>query len=212
MGDLNYRIDNNSEFIKKCLSNNNSQDLLEFDQLTLESKSNRLSLNGFEEAEIKFNPTYRYKEGTNDYDDKERVPGWTDRILYKIKNKQIVNKGYGDLKLTLSDHKPVYGLFDITMIKKPLDKFDKVETIGFIKKINSMNNLNNINKKHETVSEYSKEIIKDDINDDVKNESKSNEFNIDKEIELKSNIKSELIDDQDKGDDQDKENDQDQDI
>lgn len=114
MGDFNYRIENKYEFILKCLSENNLPGLFEFDQLTLEAKNKRLVLNGFEEGEIKFPPTYKYKNGTNEYDDKERTPGWTDRILYKSKNKYLQKKSYNDLKLTLSDHKPVYAEFEVS--------------------------------------------------------------------------------------------------
>ena len=122
MGDLNYRIEKKSEFIQKCLSENRLKELLEHDQLKLESNSKRLSINGFEEAEITFHPTYKYIDGTDNYDSKECVQGWTDRILYKHKKNKLlsfVNKGYSDIKkLSLSDHKPVFGIFEADLIIK----------------------------------------------------------------------------------------------
>ena len=45
-----------------------------------------LAFNGFQEAAIHFPPTFKFDPGTNDYDSssKQRVPSYTDRILYKV--------------------------------------------------------------------------------------------------------------------------------
>ena len=65
-----------------------------------------------EEGEIKFPPTYKYKKNTNFYNISKRVPSWTDRILYK-NNENITSLYYDRVNLTLSDHKPIVGFFEI---------------------------------------------------------------------------------------------------
>ena len=64
------------------------------------------------EGEINFPPTYKYKKNTNSYNIEKRVPSWTDRILYK-NNKNIRILLYDRVNLNLSDHKPIFGLFEI---------------------------------------------------------------------------------------------------
>ena len=64
----------------------------------------------FQEADrIKFGPTYKFNMGTNDYDiAKNRVPSWTDRILYKVKShrNEVNCLEYNSvLELDTSDHK-----------------------------------------------------------------------------------------------------------
>ena len=59
-------------------------------------------------------PTYKYKENSNEYD-YSRIPGWTDRILYKSKKYyDIMLCEYSSINnINLSDHKPVYAIFKI---------------------------------------------------------------------------------------------------
>jgi hypothetical protein len=68
-------------------------------------------------------PTYKFvkKSHLNEYDDK-RIPAWCDRILYEEKIKNIIKPyKYKDIDVNLSDHKPVYGIYQIR-IKKISDK------------------------------------------------------------------------------------------
>ena len=53
-----------------------------------------------------------YKKNTNFYNISKRVPSWTDRILYK-NNENITSLYYDRVNLTLSDHKPIVGFFEI---------------------------------------------------------------------------------------------------
>lgn len=70
---------------------------------------------------IKFAPTYKYDPGTNIYDtryvfisliminllsEKNRVPSWTDRIMYSCN--RFVGENYGRVEVDASDHKPVF--------------------------------------------------------------------------------------------------------
>ena len=80
-------------------------------------------LNGFKsslttynviENEINFLPTYKYMKGNNYYDLDKRLPGWTDRILYK-NNESVKCIKYDKINIKISDHRPVFGLFEINI-------------------------------------------------------------------------------------------------
>ncbi|CAL4188586.1 unnamed protein product, partial [Meganyctiphanes norvegica] len=68
----------------------------------------------FEEGRIIFPPTFKYDPGTDHYDSssKQRVPSFTDRILYRCSRGGINCIRYDSLPLfRTSDHKPVWGVF-----------------------------------------------------------------------------------------------------
>ncbi|CEM02410.1 unnamed protein product [Vitrella brassicaformis CCMP3155] len=79
-----------------------------------------------DEVPIEFPPTYKFDEGTDHYDTskKERVPAWTDRILWKKCDRpdQIIPCAYDSVKgVRLSDHRPVYAQFLVAVdIEPPL--------------------------------------------------------------------------------------------
>ena len=60
------------------------QKLKNFDQLNF-LRSEGLVFSGYVEDPIRFVPTYKYDPGSNNFDtsSKQRVPSYTDRILYK---------------------------------------------------------------------------------------------------------------------------------
>jgi hypothetical protein len=84
MGDFNYRIEHSLDYIKSQLSNCEIDNLIEYDQMLREIKSGDLKFNGFNEGKISFPPTYKINPDTGEYIAKEgeKMPGWTDRILY----------------------------------------------------------------------------------------------------------------------------------
>lgn len=57
--------------------------LLRFDQLNQQRRFGKV-LQGFQEGNIRFPPTYKYDKGADRFDtsEKRRCPAWTDRILY----------------------------------------------------------------------------------------------------------------------------------
>lgn len=81
---------------------------------------------GYQEGDITFLPTYKYDNGTDVYDtryetcviilfnwpdnlgfmhsEKQRIPGWTDRILFK--GTQLKQLQYSRAELHTSDHRP----------------------------------------------------------------------------------------------------------
>ena len=74
-------------------------------------------------------PTYKFKEKNNEYD-YERVPGWTDRILFKSKKMyDIMLCEYNSIEnILLSDHKPVFAIFKINFKNK--ENYEKVIEIN----------------------------------------------------------------------------------
>ncbi|RUP11735.1 LOW QUALITY PROTEIN: Endonuclease/exonuclease/phosphatase [Jimgerdemannia flammicorona] len=132
MGDLNYRIGLPAPEIKSLLEIEDLDSLLGFDQLGIEKDAKR-TFHDFEEGPITFPPTYKYDEGTNDWDssEKKRPPAWTDRIMWRKSNQlngaddsnndSIKLRSYTScMEMMMSDHKPVTALFDIkirTMLK-----------------------------------------------------------------------------------------------
>ncbi|ODV86840.1 hypothetical protein CANARDRAFT_174879 [[Candida] arabinofermentans NRRL YB-2248] len=148
LGDFNFRINISNEVIRPMLEQdyhfnyekpsaealNNMIDqsnplnlipkldlskLFESDQLN-QQMANGESFPFFDEMEIKFNPTYKFDKGTDNYDtsEKMRVPAWTDRILSLSRSKkmQLTQLEYDSVpEIKFSDHKPVYGIFQAKM-------------------------------------------------------------------------------------------------
>ena len=89
---------------------------LRCDELKLLLQSHPI-LQRFEEAELTFAPTYKYDKNSADYDSssKLRKPAWTDRILFrKVDDDSLrLRKYFAHQSLTLSDHRPVFGLFNL---------------------------------------------------------------------------------------------------
>ena len=71
----------------------------------------------YSEARITFLPTYKYNNGTDQYDtsEKARIPAWCDRVLRKGTNLRQIN--YTTAPLRFSDHRPVYATFQCTINK-----------------------------------------------------------------------------------------------
>ena len=119
MGDLNYRL-NTEKFNIETIKQNYKEYLI-FDQLIFERNNNRLKVDYFLEGEINFLPTFKYKNGTDEFDNskKDNNPAWTDRILF-LKKSTIKNvfdvslKKYDSMQnIIMSDHKPVYAYFEL---------------------------------------------------------------------------------------------------
>ncbi|GMS89360.1 hypothetical protein PENTCL1PPCAC_11535, partial [Pristionchus entomophagus] len=118
-GDLNFRIEGEQDEVKKKIDQGNLENLLERDQLLKYRNQGRV-FTDYEEASIKFAPTYRFVMGSTDYDLK-RTPSWCDRILYKgTANSRVVAKNYSRMDRVLaSDHLPVQGIYNIPLADLP---------------------------------------------------------------------------------------------
>lgn len=127
-GDLNYRIDLPNGQCRNLIEHGAFDELVKKDQLKLEMRDKGAFLE-FNEGAVKFYPTYKFDKGTSNYDlsEKQRVPSWTDRVLYlslKKKRNDLKQLNYNSvMDMYLSDHKPVYSTFEV-----------KVEFVDKIKK------------------------------------------------------------------------------
>ncbi|TGZ55264.1 hypothetical protein CRM22_010443 [Opisthorchis felineus] len=84
MGDLNFRLDGlDKPTVEKLIDQKRFSKLISHDQLS-RSRRKKLIFIDFLEGDIDFPPTFKFDKGTDQYDSssKQRIPAWTDRILY----------------------------------------------------------------------------------------------------------------------------------
>ena len=118
-GDLNFRLtgDDSAWDVRGMVEQGKLEELFDKDQLLLVRETGN-AFNLMQEEKPKFAPTFKFVEGSSDYDLKRR-PAWCDRILHRVQADK-----YSGIKLsiqqlsyrshpsyTLSDHKPVSAEF-----------------------------------------------------------------------------------------------------
>ncbi|KAF4555326.1 SacI-like domain-containing protein 2 [Elsinoe fawcettii] len=110
LGDFNYRIGMNNDRTRQLIKIGDLETLYENDQLHLQMMHGK-TFPHYSEARIMFPPTYKFNNGTDEYDtsEKARIPAWCDRILSKGDNLRQLD--YDDAPLRFSDHRPVYATF-----------------------------------------------------------------------------------------------------
>ncbi|KAI8906958.1 Endonuclease/exonuclease/phosphatase [Gorgonomyces haynaldii] len=126
-GDLNYRVLGPRGMVDRLLDQGKMDVLFQLDELNIEMQRGSVFQN-FQEAPIHFRPTYKYDIGTNTFDTshKQRVPSWTDRILYTQPKHSILRNPfqkkttvqcelYKSCDILHSDHRPVYGIYSIDL-------------------------------------------------------------------------------------------------
>lgn len=131
-GDLNYRIDTiPRNTIIQHINNNDLAKLLERDQLNVSRR--RIAgfrLAPFTELPITFPPTYKYDVGSDRYDssEKKRSPAWCDRLLCRSSSGRVKQLEYTRHEgVFYSDHRPVSGVFRITI--KKVDESKRRQTL-----------------------------------------------------------------------------------
>lgn len=130
-GDLNFRLDLDNNSVRRMIENKSLDTLIVYDQF-IKTRNVNLTLNCLDEGNLSFNPTYKYNFGTNEYDSKaKRIPSWCDRIFYK-KSKLIKLLCYGRSEYLYSDHKPVFGLYEVTVLKE--NKEEKNKMIQYLRR------------------------------------------------------------------------------
>ena len=134
MGDLNYRIGLPRAEADVLLAEDDYGPLHAADELHTQRKGARAAFLGFTEGPVHFRPTYKFDKKADTYDssEKQRVPSWTDRILFKANNlspaleaeQPLQEAGKGGIALLrydsvtsdavkVSDHRPVVAAFDV---------------------------------------------------------------------------------------------------
>ncbi|KAG3018110.1 hypothetical protein PC128_g11245 [Phytophthora cactorum] len=116
-GDLNYRINGTRRMVDTLLLRNQYEVLYANDQLQREMKAGNVFPH-FREGQPNFRPTYKFDKRSDVYDSsaKQRIPSWTDRVLY------LSNEKLHDIELLsyrsqtnfrTSDHRPVCATFQV---------------------------------------------------------------------------------------------------
>ncbi|XP_006640692.1 phosphatidylinositol polyphosphate 5-phosphatase type IV [Lepisosteus oculatus] len=118
-GDFNFRLNEDRTGVESILKQDLGSDmsrLLQYDQLSKEMKDGSI-FKGFEEAPIQFLPTYKFDIGCDTYDStaKQRTPSYTDRVLYRSRQKDDIKvmKYACCPTIKTSDHRPVYAVFQV---------------------------------------------------------------------------------------------------
>jgi len=131
-GDLNYRIDAMPRnIVVKHVESNELSKLLDRDQLNISRKRVAgFRLAPFTELPITFPPTYKYDVGSDKYDssEKKRSPAWCDRLLFRSPAGRVKQLEYRRHEgVYYSDHRPVSGVFKITV--KKVDEGKRKQTL-----------------------------------------------------------------------------------
>ncbi len=125
LGDFNYRVDLNRESALKMIIDQEFEKIFDNDQLRKELEIKNQLFDNLSEGRVTFSPTYKFLPGTQQYDSSERVPSWTDRILFRAQKNLLTQCKYSCINETyLSDHKPVYSIFKIQLDDKKIDESD----------------------------------------------------------------------------------------
>ncbi|KAF8318208.1 DNase I-like protein [Clavulina sp. PMI_390] len=116
-GDLNYRIDQRRDIVLSSIQAGDLEFLLQHDQLNKEMRLNpSFRLRAFTESPIRFIPTYKYDRRSNEFDssEKNRIPAWCDRILYRCRDLDRVRPlHYQRYEANISDHRPISAGFEV---------------------------------------------------------------------------------------------------
>ena len=129
MGDLNYRIDEDEEIVRKKIEDGTCYELVPTkDQLAKQRANGIPIVSEFHESEIKFMPTFKFHPNTDNYHSL-RIPAYCDRILYRTKQFDYVKCWeYTSIpEVQQSDHKPVRGVFSFY----PKNMRQKEKDIGY---------------------------------------------------------------------------------
>ena len=144
-GDVNFRIEQSYNEVIQRLANGDLEYLRRYDQfLNIREENDKYKM--ICEGMINFWPTYKYEKLTDSFaksGNKIRIPSWCDRILFKASSKIRVLE-YNSINFKLSDHRPVYGLYELDCIEiMDNEKEIIIEEMKLIKESMDINIVNN---------------------------------------------------------------------
>ncbi|KAM7447204.1 inositol polyphosphate 5-phosphatase [Porites harrisoni] len=124
LGDFNFRVTLERSKVDQMLEKYKNQknpeykDLLKKDQL-LDLMGQGKVFVGFSEPPIRFLPSYKHDIQSDTYDSssKNRVPSWTDRVLYRSNDESSIEPlMYSScVSVKTSDHRPVFGIYQVKL-------------------------------------------------------------------------------------------------
>ncbi|KDN51231.1 hypothetical protein RSAG8_00860, partial [Rhizoctonia solani AG-8 WAC10335] len=127
LADTNYRINLDNSEVRYLAANDQLGVLYDADQLKLAMEA-QVAFMGYDEGPILFRPTYRYDLNSDEYDtsEKQRIPAWTDRVLYRGTGLDLAV--YNRAELKQSDHRPIYAIFHATVRVIDVAKKDALQS------------------------------------------------------------------------------------
>lgn len=118
LGDLNYRLNADKaggiDSILTAIIRKRFSSLWPFDQLRLAMRENKVFPGAYKEGSLEFAPTYKFERFSDSYcvdGEAERVPSWTDRIIWSGPSEQKIYSSVPSVMA--SDHRPVIALFEM---------------------------------------------------------------------------------------------------
>ena len=113
-----------SSILYGCSASNRLWEVLRrHDQLSRSIVEKR-AFPGFLEGKIAFEPTFKFDKDSGDYDTsrKQRIPAWTDRILFTPGSRTRVLEYDSIPDAQHSDHRPVFGIFRTSLQGREIAK------------------------------------------------------------------------------------------
>lgn len=124
LGDFNFRVtlgrSQVDEILEKYKDEQRPQckELQEYDELLDLMEQGKVFV-GFNEPPIRFLPSYKHDIQSDNYDSssKNRVPSWTDRVLYRSADPSSIEPvTYSScVSVKVSDHRPVFGIYQVKL-------------------------------------------------------------------------------------------------
>ena len=115
--------------VRRLISTKDYEKLHQYEELRSLQKENEI-LRDFKEGPLYFDPTYKYNFNSNEYDtsSQPRIPAWCDRVLFEAKEGfELSQVLYGRAELRISDHRPVFSLFEAKIRKINEEKLAELE-------------------------------------------------------------------------------------